>query len=110
MKTRALICTLSIEGESHPHSSLHRDPVSCYICNHLRHVVTRAMLVKIYCVRNHDFLQRLSDLYQLMSANVFGAKKFIPTAPDKGSFPLDHEGELCTKKFQNLIMKMCRLI
>jgi len=28
-----------------------------------------------------------------MSANVFGAKKFIPTAPDKGSFPLDHEGE-----------------
>ena len=67
------------------------------------------MLVKIYCIRNHDFLQRLSDLYQLMSANVFGAKKFIPTAPDKGSFPLDHEGELCTKQFQNLVMKMCLL-
>ena len=29
-----------------------------------------------------------------MSANVFGAKKFIPTAPDKGSFPLDHEGKM----------------
>ena len=28
-----------------------------------------------------------------MSANVFGAKQFKPTAPDKGSFPLDHEGE-----------------
>ena len=28
-----------------------------------------------------------------MASNVFGAKKFIPTAPDKGSFPLDHEGE-----------------
>ena len=28
-----------------------------------------------------------------MAANVFGAKKFIPTPPEKGSFPLDHEGE-----------------
>jgi cytochrome c oxidase assembly protein subunit 19 len=28
-----------------------------------------------------------------MASNVFGAKKFVPTAPDKGSFPLDHEGE-----------------
>lgn len=32
-----------------------------------------------------------------MASNVFGAKKFVPTAPDKGSFPLDHEGEC--KKF-----------
>ncbi len=28
-----------------------------------------------------------------MASNVFGAKKFVPTPPDKGSFPLDHEGE-----------------
>ena len=28
-----------------------------------------------------------------MASNVFGAKKFKPTPPDKGSFPLDHEGE-----------------
>ena len=28
-----------------------------------------------------------------MAANVFGAKQFKPTPPDKGSFPLDHEGE-----------------
>ena len=28
-----------------------------------------------------------------MASNVFGAKQFKPTAPDKGSFPLDHEGE-----------------
>ncbi len=27
-----------------------------------------------------------------MAANVFGAKQFKPVAPDKGSFPLDHEG------------------
>ncbi|KAJ6632975.1 Cytochrome c oxidase assembly protein COX19 [Pseudolycoriella hygida] len=26
-----------------------------------------------------------------MSSMTFGQKKFIPTAPDKGSFPLDHE-------------------
>lgn len=32
-----------------------------------------------------------------MASNVFGAKKFVPTPPDKGSFPLDHEGEC--KKF-----------
>jgi len=32
-----------------------------------------------------------------MSSNVFGAKQFKPTAPDKGSFPLDHDGEC--KKF-----------
>ena len=30
---------------------------------------------------------------ELMASNVFGAKQFKPTAPDKGSFPLDHEGE-----------------
>ena len=28
-----------------------------------------------------------------MASNVFGAKQFQPTPPDKGSFPLDHEGE-----------------
>ena len=28
-----------------------------------------------------------------MASNVFGAKQFKPTAPDKGSFPLDHFGE-----------------
>ena len=28
-----------------------------------------------------------------MASNVFGAKHFKPTAPDKGSFPLDHDGE-----------------
>jgi hypothetical protein len=27
-----------------------------------------------------------------MAANVFGAKQFKPVPPDKGSFPLDHEG------------------
>jgi len=26
-----------------------------------------------------------------MASNVFGAKKFNPTPPDKGSFPLDRE-------------------
>jgi len=28
-----------------------------------------------------------------MASNVFGSKQFKPTAPDKGSFPLDHDGE-----------------
>jgi cytochrome c oxidase assembly protein subunit 19 len=28
-----------------------------------------------------------------MSSAVFGAKQFRPTPPDKGSFPLDHDGE-----------------
>ena len=32
-----------------------------------------------------------------MASNVFGAKTFKATAPDKGSFPLDHDGEC--KKF-----------
>ncbi|RZF42680.1 hypothetical protein LSTR_LSTR001475 [Laodelphax striatellus] len=32
-----------------------------------------------------------------MSVMTFGMKKFNPTAPDKGSFPLDHEG-LCKKE------------
>lgn len=27
-----------------------------------------------------------------MSAQTFGAKRFVPTPPDKGSFPLDHDG------------------
>ena len=33
-----------------------------------------------------------------MASNVFGAKQFKPTPPDKGSFPLDHEGE-CKLKY-----------
>lgn len=32
-----------------------------------------------------------------MASNVFGAKQFKATPPDKGSFPLDHDGEC--KKF-----------
>jgi len=28
-----------------------------------------------------------------MASNVFGAKKFNPTPPEKGSFPLDKDGE-----------------
>ncbi|KAL9703005.1 hypothetical protein quinque_006523 [Culex quinquefasciatus] len=31
-----------------------------------------------------------------MTSMTFGQKKFIPTAPEKGSFPLDHEGQ-CKK-------------
>ena len=31
-----------------------------------------------------------------MASNTFGQKTFTPTAPVKGSFPLDHEGE-CKK-------------
>lgn len=31
-----------------------------------------------------------------MSSMTFGQKVFTPTAPDKGSFPLDHEG-VCKK-------------
>lgn len=27
-----------------------------------------------------------------MSSNFLSSKRFIPTAPDKGSFPLDHSG------------------
>lgn len=28
-----------------------------------------------------------------MSSMTFSQKKFVPSAPDKGSFPLDHEGQ-----------------
>ena len=31
-----------------------------------------------------------------MASNVFGAKKFNPTPPEKGSFPLDKDGECKT--------------
>ncbi len=31
-----------------------------------------------------------------MASNVFGSKTFKPTPPDKGSFPLDHDGECKT--------------
>jgi hypothetical protein len=53
-------------------------------------------------------IQRISDVHSFlyfrnvvaipgMAANVFGSKTFKPTPPDKGSFPLDHDGEC--KKF-----------
>lgn len=32
----------------------------------------------------------------MSTAMTFGQKKFIPTPPDKGSFPLDHDG-VCKK-------------
>ena len=38
-----------------------------------------------------------------MASNVFGAKQFKPTAPDKGSFPLDHDGE-CKKFYIKYMM------
>lgn len=41
-------------------------------------------------------LKIFSLLFQ-MAANVFGSKRFNALPPDKGSFPLDHEGEC--KKF-----------
>ncbi|KAI5717741.1 cytochrome c oxidase assembly protein COX19 [Diaphorina citri] len=51
-----------------------------------------------------------------MSSMTFGQKKFIPTAPDKGSFPLDHYGDckafmtkymICIKK-NNSDSSACR--
>ncbi|XP_026761883.1 cytochrome c oxidase assembly protein COX19 [Galleria mellonella] len=39
----------------------------------------------------------------MSTAMTFGQKQFIPTPPDKGSFPLDHEG-LC-KKIMTKYMK-----
>ncbi|ALC41038.1 CG42496 [Drosophila busckii] len=33
-----------------------------------------------------------------MTSQIYNQKKFIPTAPEKGSFPLDHES-LCKKHF-----------
>ena len=45
-------------------------------------------------IRNAGFNIELFWLDQeKMASNVFGAKQFKPTAPDKGSFPLDHDGE-----------------
>lgn len=35
-----------------------------------------------------------------MSSMTFGQKTFTPTPPDKGSFPLDHEG-VCRKLMIN---------
>lgn len=34
-----------------------------------------------------------------MSSTTFGQKRFIPTPPDKGSFPLDHEN-LCKQQMR----------
>lgn len=42
-----------------------------------------------------------------MSSMTFGQKVFTPTAPDKGSFPLDHEG-VC-KKLMTTYMKCLHL-
>ncbi|XP_030375460.1 cytochrome c oxidase assembly protein COX19-like [Scaptodrosophila lebanonensis] len=33
-----------------------------------------------------------------MTSQIYSQKKFIPTAPDKGSFPLDHDS-LCKNQF-----------
>ncbi len=41
---------------------------------------------------NKNFFGFQSRGEHKMAANVFGAKQFKPVAPDKGSFPLDHEG------------------
>lgn len=38
-----------------------------------------------------------------MSSMTFGTKQFIPTPPDKGSFPLDHEGH-CKKVMINYMV------
>lgn len=52
----------------------------------------------------------------MSTAMTFGQKQFIPTPPDKGSFPLDHDG-LCKKvmvKYMNCLYSnnsnnsMCR--
>ncbi|CAH4028454.1 cytochrome c oxidase assembly protein COX19 [Pieris brassicae] len=51
-----------------------------------------------------------------MSTMTFGQKQFIPTPPDKGSFPLDHEGvcKATMKKYLNCLFEndsnnsMCR--
>ncbi|KFB45085.1 hypothetical protein ZHAS_00013003 [Anopheles sinensis] len=42
--------------------------------------------------------QNAGETYQppTMTSMTFGQKKFIPTAPEKGSFPLDHGGQ-CRK-------------
>ena len=42
-----------------------------------------------------------------MSSVTFGQKRFVPSAPDKGSFPLDHEN-LC-KRVMLQYMKCLRL-
>ena len=45
------------------------------------------------------------ELYscKAMSGTVFGQKSFKPTPPDKGSFPLDHDGE-CKRFFLKYMM------
>ncbi|XP_072167696.1 cytochrome c oxidase assembly protein COX19-like [Diadema setosum] len=42
----------------------------------------------------------------MSTAMNFGVKSFKPRPPDKGSFPLDHEGEC--KKFKELFMDCLR--
>lgn len=42
-----------------------------------------------------------------MSTMTFGQKSFTPTPPDKGSFPLDHEG-ICKETMYNY-MRCLRL-
>ena len=45
-----------------------------------------------------------------MASNVFGAKQFKPTAPDKGSFPLDHEGECRVPYLQYMVGERLTLV
>nr|CAD7590933.1 unnamed protein product [Timema genevievae] len=40
-----------------------------------------------------------------MSTMTFGQKSFTPTPPDKGSFPLDHEGH-CKKEMLRYMLCM----
>ncbi|XP_065081612.1 cytochrome c oxidase assembly protein COX19 [Ochlerotatus camptorhynchus] len=42
-----------------------------------------------------------------MASMTFGQKKFIPTAPEKGSFPLDHENQC--KKLMLYYMRCLRV-
>ncbi|CAH0398281.1 unnamed protein product [Chilo suppressalis] len=44
-----------------------------------------------------------------MSTMTFGQKQFIPTPPDKGSFPLDHEGNLTLKQMRALVQDIKKI-
>ena len=52
-----------------------------------------------YCILSNGFYRfSWRRIFEVMSAATFGQKRFIPSAPDKGSFPLDHEN-LCKTFF-----------
>ena len=53
-----------------------------------------AWTLKIPCYLFFKISDKQKLREAIMASNVFGAKQFKPTAPDKGSFPLDHEGTL----------------